>query len=210
MLRRLAASLTVLVAVAAVSAACGGDPGGRVDPGAESAGADGGPIPVQTPTTEPSETTTTEAPGRQAANRNNICRGRAGSFLPDAVDGYAVVGSGDATGLIPPGVNGINSAAAAALRRGADQSQALVTVVLFDESMATSPMVQAGIDLLVNAVGGEAGMVDANVNGYEARIGVGKDGGTILLWQECLNVFVLVQSQAEATARDLAAKVHTP
>lgn len=180
----------------------GGAPAGEV-PGGTGAEAEGG---VTSTTVAP----TTTAPGKPATNASNICRGRADSFLPDAIPGYTVAASGDISGNMPAGAQGVQSAGAALVRRDEDKAEGLVSAVIFEERPALTAVVSATMDLFLQAAAGKADVTDTAVNGYEARTTTGPGGTTVIAWAECLNVWMVVQAPTAPMASDIAAKVHSP
>lgn len=211
---RLVVVLCAALGLAVGSAACTQTPpAGRVgDEGTQPAdgpGASGtrsvtggvGDTTTLTPTTQPE--------AKAATNAANICRGRADSFLPDHLAGYAVAASGDITSTIPPGAARVQSARAALVRRDGDGKEGLMSAVVFEEQRALSAVASATVDLLLQAIGGKSDVVDTLVNGYEARTTTGPNGISIIAWPECLNVWVLVQGPDAQMAADLAAKVHS-
>lgn len=170
--------------------------------------------PGDTGLVEAEGTTTTVAPvtslpAKPATNAANICRGRADSFLPDSVVGYSVAASGDISGALPPGAKGVQSAGAALVRRDGDNTEGLVSAVVFEEQPALTAVVSSTMDLFLQAAGGKADVTDTAVNGYEARTTTGPGGTTVIAWAECLNVWMVVQAPTAPMAADIAAQAHS-
>lgn len=210
-LRRCAVAAAAATAVALAGACTPSAPEGRVDEAGAPVGDQRGGSGTEVDRTATSTTVvpTTSAPGRPATNAGNICRGRADSFLPDALAGYTVAASGDISGSMPAGAKGVQSAGAALVRRDEDKAEGLVSAVIFEEQPALTAVVSSTMDLFLQAAAGKADVTDTNVNGYEARTTTGPGGTTVIAWAECLNVWVVVQAPTAPMAADLAAKVHS-